>query len=111
MDDFQYIGKHCSRRVFRKNFSFRLFFSVPWQKNASAAKLQVHHQRIIIRRGRRDLSRCDLWPQKVSLHAVPANSFAAKLMFDGGFFARALVLLVAKELVRRLPARSKLFQL
>ena len=85
MADFQYIGMHCFRRVFRKDFSFHLFFSVPWQKNASAAKLQVHHQRIIILRGRCDLFRGDLWSQKVSLHAVPVNSLAAKLMFDGDF--------------------------
>jgi len=32
---------HCFRGVFRKNFSFHLFFSIPWQKDASGVKLQA----------------------------------------------------------------------
>src|SRR5712691_349366 len=41
MTDFQDTRMHCFRGVFRKNFSFHLFFSIPWQKAASGVKLQA----------------------------------------------------------------------
>jgi len=98
MADFQHFRMQLFRAILRKNFRVPPVFSAsPGRRMFRRPVVQPQHQRIIVLLLKsRSLREQSAATKKSPSTPIPAKRLAAKLMFDGDFFACAPILPVSR---------------